>query len=147
MARKRSDDATTDATTEETIEVPVSVLQQLNARLESLEHADRVRREAELNPRANILDRAYEAWKAEVGRPAKERTQDAADKAYEGPLAFRCRLDSTTENGKPGPYIGEHPEVVVRANSAEEAEMRYLRICGIKKHDYAVKAVPVADAT
>lgn len=133
-----------DKTSVETVEVPLGVLQELQQRLAALEYAQRLTTEAVMNPRAKILDREYEAWKAEAGRTARERTQDLADARY-GTTAprFRVRLDSTGEDGKKGPHIDEHPELVLSANSDLEAQARYLALCGIRKHDYRVACEPV----
>jgi hypothetical protein len=128
-----------------TIPVPAEVFQQMQARLEALEQMQRMQTEALLNPRANILDKEYEKWKQEAGRPAGERTQDVADKKY-GKTAprFNCRLDSTKEDGKPGPHIDEHPTLTISANSEHEAQGRYLELIGVTKHDYRLVAEPVA---
>ena len=130
---------------EETVAVPVSVLEALTKRLETLEHASRVQAEMLVNSRAAILDPEYEKWKAEVSRPTKERSQDVADRTY-GTTGkrFRCFLNSITEDGKPGPKIDEHPQLVIAANSDLEAKGRYQQLCGIRKHEYRVEAIPVA---
>ncbi|MES2342311.1 MAG: hypothetical protein V4597_11580 [Pseudomonadota bacterium] len=128
------------------VEVPAALWQQLQTRLETLEHAERIRQEAgAFGPAKVILDPAYEAWKMEAARPAQARSQDVADRRY-GTAAprFRCRLDSTAPDGKPGPAVGEHPELVVSAHSDLEAQARYLELAGIRKHDYRVVALPVA---
>ena len=121
----------------EMVSVSADLLRQLQSRLEALERQEAVRLEIARNPNALILDPAYEAWKIEASRPAAERTQDIADRMY-GTTSprFRCKLDSTKDDGKPGPKIGEHPELLISANSDLEAQGRYLKLCGIKKHDY-----------
>lgn len=126
---------------EETVSVPVSVLQELQDRLARLENVNAVRSEAEHKP-VKILDDAYEAWKREASRPAKERSQDVANKRYgtQG-KRFRVRIDSSNE-GKPGPNVSEHPELVISANSDLEARGRWEELCGIRKHDYRIVCVP-----
>lgn len=129
---------------EQTVEVPVSTLDNLQARLASLEHQLQVEREVRANPPAQVIDDKYEAWKKEAGRPASERTQDVADRRF-GTAAprFRVRLDATGEDGKPGPKITEHFPLVISANSDDEAGARYLKIMGIRKHDYRLVAEPL----
>jgi hypothetical protein len=125
---------------EPTVEVPVSVLEKLQARLDKLEHEQRINTEILVNGKAKILDPAYEAWKKEVARPTADRSQDVADTTY-GTTGkrFRVCLDSSTEEGKAGPKIGEHPALIVAGNSNLEAQARYLQLCGIRKHDYRFK--------
>ncbi len=133
-----------DKKIEETVQVPVSVLQQLQTRLAALEHAEAVRREEHENPRAKIIDPTFEQWKERYSRPPQVLTQERADKEYTGPKRFKVWLDSSSEDGKPGPKIGEHPTIEISAHSPEEAEGRYLKLCGIKKHNYRLRAEPVA---
>ncbi len=78
-------------------------------------------------------------------RPANVRTQELADKTY-GTTGqrFRVAMDSTTEDGKPGPSIGEHFPLDICAHSDLEASGRYQQIMGIRKTDYPIRAVPVA---
>ena len=130
---------------EPTVPVPVSVLEKLTSRLEALERAELLRQEFAINPRARILDAAYESFKTEVSRSARERTQDLADQMY-GTAAprYRVRLDSTTDEGKKGPDISEHFELKISANSDLEAQGRYLHVMGIRKHDYRVIVVDLA---
>ncbi len=138
-------EATKNTKPAETVEVPVSVLQQLQSRLEQLERESKVRAELAINPRAMILDPEYEAYKLEMGRPAKDRTQDIADKRYgKDGKRFLVKLDSTTDEGKPGPNVSEHFELTLSANSDIEAKGRYLELMGIRKHDYRVIATPTA---
>jgi hypothetical protein len=128
----------------ETVEVPVATLQAMQARLDALELREQVRAEAALRP-TRVLDQAWEAEKAELSRPAKERTQDAADRRF-GTAAprFRCRLDSTGEGGKPGPRVAEHFELTVSAGDPLHAQARYLETMGITQHQYKVATEPVA---
>ena len=136
-----------EQTKEPTVEVPVSVLEKLQARLDKLEHEQRINTELLVNSKARILDPAYEEWKKEVASSAAERSQDVADKRY-GVTGKRWRvmLDSTTEDGKPGPKISEHPALVVSANSDLEAQGRYMELAGIRKHDYRFKTDLVQSA-
>ncbi len=122
----------------ETVTVPVSTLAALQARLDALE-------EAASQPRTLVLDAAWEAEKAALGRPANVRTQELADRTY-GTTGqrFRVAMDSTTEDGKPGPSIGEHFPLEICAHSDLEAAGRYQKVMGILKSDYPIRAVPVA---
>jgi hypothetical protein len=72
-------------------------------------------------------------------------TQEIADEKYglKG-NRFTCKLDSTKEDGKPGPNVSEHFALTLSANSDLEAQSRYLEIMGIKKHDYKVVVEPAA---
>lgn len=138
-----------ESTEERYVDVPADVLAriemrvaaQMIARLEALETADRQRAEAALTPQARVLDQDYEAWKREASRPAKERSQDAADRLFTGPLRFKVRLDSTQPDGKKGPNISEHPELVIAANSDLEAQARYLHLCGIRIREPSYKVI------
>ena len=128
----------------ETAEAPASLVAQLLARIDLLEHRERERAEASHRPTL-VIDASYEAWKADVARPAAVRTQEVADKKYgTGGRRFKVRLDARADDGKPGPNVSEHPELWISANSDLEAGARYLEICGIRKHDYRIVAEPVA---
>ena len=59
---------------------------------------------------------------------------------------YKVRLDSKTEEGKPGPNVSEHPELIITANSDLEAQGRYQEICGIRKHDYRLQTELVTQA-
>lgn len=119
-------------------------LQQMQARLDAMEQQVRVQQETLSNSRTRVIDAEYEAYKLEVARPAKDRTQDIADKKYgKDGKRFRCRLDAS-KSDNPTVNISEHPELVVSANSDLEAQARYLDLCGIRKHDYAVSVTPEA---
>lgn len=120
---------------EATVEVPLSLLEEMKQRLAALEHKTRIQDEQLNASKAIILDPAYEAWKKDVGRPAAERTQDIADRLYPNGEPFRVKIDSSKPDGKPGPNVSEHPEIVIRANSPEEAEGRYRKLCGIRGID------------
>lgn len=126
---------------QEMVSVPAETLRQLQARLDALElaaHRDAMARAELANPKAKvILDQAWEEEKKELAKPAAVRTQEKADKLYgiEAPR-FRVRLDSTTDDGKPGPNVSEWPEIVLSAHSDLEAKGRYTELCGIRKHDY-----------
>lgn len=129
----------------ETVEVPAALWERMQARLEALELAEQKRAEAAANPHALVLDSAWERWKAEAGRPASERSQDVANGRYGlAQPRFRVRLDSTAEDGKPGPRVGEHFALEISANSDLEAQARYLEIMGIKRHEYTLRTEPVA---
>jgi hypothetical protein len=119
---------------------------ELQARIASLEHDARVRAEM-LDPKNKlILDKAFEDWKLEASRPAKDRTQDIVDKTYgTAEPRFRVYLDSSTEeNGvvKKGPSIGEHPELVISAHGDLEAGAIYLKVCGISSHKHRLMTLP-----
>ncbi len=135
----------------DTVEVPVKTWEQVQARLEALELAERVRAEKAddpLRPRA-VYDAAWEQRQAEVGRPAAERTQLLADRRYgtDRPR-WRVALDSTREDGRPGPNVSEHPALELSANSPEEAEGRWRLLCGVRaiSADYRMRVEPVAAA-
>lgn len=117
----------------------LALVQSLQARLDALELSQRQQAEAALNPRAKIEDEAYQKWKAEASRPASERTQDIADARYgkAGPR-FRVRLDTTGEDGRPGPKVAEHFPLVLSATDETHAKARYQEIMGIRgiQHDY-----------
>jgi hypothetical protein len=131
---------------EQMVKVPASALAALQARLEALEANQRTTTEALINPRARILDTAYEEWKAEASRPASERTQDVADKLYGKSLPrFKVWLDSRKEDGKPGPNIGEHFALEISAVDDVQAKGRYLQVMHISKHDYTLQAEPVGE--
>ena len=131
----------------DTIEIPATQLQALMARLDKLEHEARIQAEIVQNSKANVLDPTFEAWKKEVARPAQERSQDLADKVYgKDGKRFRVYLDSSTDDGKPGPNISEHPVLVISANSDLEAGARYLQHCGITRHAYKIRAEQVSAA-
>ncbi len=121
------------------VKVPAALLATLTARLEVLEAAQRSQTEALLNPRANIIDKAYQDWKAEASRPANVRTQDMVDARY-GTAAprFVCKLDGSTEDGKPGPNLSEWFSLTISANSDLEAKARYEDAMGIKSHPYKI---------
>ncbi len=127
----------------ETVEVPLSLLQQLQARLDILETRERTREEMQGRPHV-VLDAAWEAERAQLARSSQERTQEAADKKY-GTTGqrFLVRLDSTDAEGKPGPNITEHFPLMVAAHGELEAGAFYLDLMGIKKHDYRIVATPL----
>jgi hypothetical protein len=128
----------------DTVAVPANEWARLQERLATLENVQRVQGEQQGRPTV-VLDGAWEATKAELARPAKDRTQEAADKKYgTAQPRFRVRLDSTTDDGKRGPNISEHPELEISANSDLEAGARWAQLCGVRKHDYKLVATPVA---
>lgn len=127
------------------VQVPAADWERLQARLDALEHADRLRAERSDDFHAKqVLDARQEALEVELMRSPQDRTQARADREYgtEGPR-WHCRLDSTREDGKPGPDIREWFGVVLCANSDLEAQARYLKIMGITKHDYRVVVEPL----
>lgn len=130
---------------EATVEVPVSLLERMQARIEALEQDRRVREErADTDFRdKTVLDRRQAEFEAAAGKTPRERTQDRADREY-GTVGQRwhCRLDSTREDGTPGPDIREWFGLTLSANSDLEAQARYLKIMGITRHDYRVVVVP-----
>ncbi len=132
--------ATKPNETEPMVQLPAAKLEALLSRLDALEQTQRVQTEALLNPRSNILDKAYDAWKQEAGRPASARTQDIADKTF-GTSAPRFTV---RQDGKPGPRIDEWFPLQISAVDRVQAEGRYLELCGIKKHDYQLRTEPVA---
>ncbi len=130
---------------EQLVTVTTSFLESLNARLAMLEHAERARMELAQNPHANVLDQEHARWKELTARPASVRTQEIADKKYGNTEPrFKVRLDSTTEDGKPGPNTSEHFPLEISANSDLEAKARYEQVMGIRKHDYEIRVEPAA---
>ncbi len=138
MAKDKAAQATAPEANEPTVLVPASLLQRLEAKIEALEHTQRVQQEALAGKQVLILDQEYERWKREAGRSAAERTQDLADRSYDGPCRYRVRMDSTLEDGKPGPRIDEFFPLVLRAHSDLEAQARYQEIMGIRKTDHKI---------
>lgn len=130
---------------QEMVTIPAELLRRLESRLDTLERAEFARQELTRSPNIKILDEGWEQTKAELSRPAAERSQDIADRKY-GTVGkrFRVYLDSTQEDGKPGPDVSEHPKLTISANSDLEAQARYLDLCGIHKHDYRLACEPVA---
>jgi hypothetical protein len=125
----------------DTVTIPAGELRQLLDRLERLEYSERLR-QARNDPNAKILDPDWDAHKIEASRPAAERTQDIADRIHAGPHRYQCCFDAS-ESDKPNVRIHEHPAIIIRANSPEEAEVRWLRLIGVRKHDYKVKVTPI----
>lgn len=126
------------------VELPKSDFEALLQRLERLEHAQRVRAESEdtLHPKA-LYDERWDARVAEAGKSAAQRTQERSDRDYgtRGPR-WLVWLDSTREDGKPGPDVSEWPRLVISANSPEEATARWLILCGVRAHQYQLRAEP-----
>ena len=117
---------------------------ELEALVERLVLRDRQREEAAANPAA-VIDRAFEDWKREAGRPASERTQDIADRTYgtEAPR-FRVHLDPTSPDTGKKVNISEHFPLTLSAHSDLEAGARYQKLMGITKHDYRLVVEPAA---
>lgn len=78
-----------------------------------------------------------------VGLSAQERTQEVVNKAYkadETSQVYRCRLVKSPDGkGKP-----ESITLDIPAHSAEEAQGRYLIVCGIRSTDHLVQVVPLS---
>ena len=127
----------------ETVQIEVSILQELQGRLAALELAEKQRQELAANPPDLTLDKQYEAWKAEVSRPASVRTQEIADRLFKGPQRYSVRLDTATKK-RPDGVAPEHFPLVIAANSDLEARARYESVMGITKHDYTIRVDPVA---
>lgn len=130
----------------DTVEIPVADLRDMQARLAMLERQVAVQQEkADGLHEKRVYDAYWDRKVKEVGRTAAERSQDVSDLAY-GAKAPRWRvsLDGRTEDGKQGPNISEHPALLISANSEDEASARWLKLCGIRKHDYRLKAERVA---
>jgi len=128
------------AAKENMVEIPASVWEAMQKRLDALEQASRLTTEAVLNSKAKILDPAYEALKVEIAKPASVRTQEIADRRFgTAGKRYRVWLDSTTPDGKKGPDISEHFPLVLSANSEHEAKAFYLDVMGITQHKYTLK--------
>lgn len=130
----------------ETVEVPADLLRRMQERLEALERAEAARAEKadDLHPK-QVYDEAWAKREQDISRPASERTQEIADRLFgTAEPRFLVRLDSTTEDGKPGPDIREHFPLKISGSSDLEAGARYLKVMGITKHDYRLVAEPVA---
>lgn len=132
---------------EEMVTISAAVLKEIQTRMEVLEQAQRINTELLVNSKARILDPDYEMWKMEASRSAQERSQSIVEQKFgvKGKL-YRCKLDSTQDDGKPGPKIDEHPVLIIPGNSEYEAQGRYLEIIGVRKHDYKVKTELVSAA-
>lgn len=131
----------------DTVEVPAGEYRQLLARLEALEHADRVRQTREQEgARAVVLDEAWEARQAELQKTTAQRTQAIADRRWgtQGPRWRVCLVSVPESEGASPPDISEVPTLLLSANSPEEAEVRFLKVCGIIRHEHRVEVAPVA---
>jgi hypothetical protein len=132
----------------EVIQVPADDWQRLQERLTSLEYQQRLRDEQTPALHAkSVIDRRHEEFERNSMRSAQERTQEIADKNFgtDGPR-WRCRLDSTTEDGRPGPDVSIFFPLDLCANSDLEAQARYQSVMGIRKHDYRIAAARVEAA-
>lgn len=132
----------------EMVQVPAAEWEEMKATLAQLLHKERVRQEQEPGVHAkSVIEQRHEEFERNSMRSAQERTQEIADKTYgtDGPR-WRCRLDSTTEDGRPGPDVSNFFALELSANSDLEAQARYLQAMGIRKHDYKVLTMPVQTA-
>src|SRR5262249_36206563 len=125
------------------VEVPAAQLAAMQARLEALERAELLRQHA-VNHHGNVIDRAWEQAKKDIDPPASVRTQElAARKWGTSQPRFRCRLDSTQEDGKPGPRLDELFPLDISAHSDVEAGQFYLMAMGVRSHSYRLVVEPV----
>lgn len=130
----------------DTVEVPAQLMADLKAQVESLRAEVQLAREREQGVHEKqVYDAAWEKRVAEAALSAAERTQRASDKEYgtAGPR-WKVWLDSTDRDGRPGPSVAEWPAVLISANSPEEAEARWLRLCGVRSHKHTLRAEAVA---
>lgn len=84
-----------------------------------------------LHQREQRLIRKRDAYVTELSKSAVQRTQEAADRRFDdGKNRYKVSI----------PKDKVQPEVVLRANSPEEAKGRYDIICGIRQcdHEHAV---------
>ena len=113
------------------VEVPVSVLAELNARLAKLEAQAN-------NPDSSRsvlrLDESFERFKEEVGRPCGIRSQENADKRY-GTDGRRFRVSLAPGDAKGKNRVDFWPALEISANSDLEAQGRYQQLCGIRGID------------
>jgi hypothetical protein len=123
---------------EQMAQVPVSFLQEMQAtlretqgRLAALELKEAKAEELKHSAGALVLDQSYEEWKRLTARPAKVRTQEAGDRIYgTAGKRWHCRIEAR-EGGKIV-NVSEHPEIDLCANSPEEADGFYRKLCGIR---------------
>ena len=80
-------------------------------------------------------DDSYEKWKEWCGLSAQEKTQLACDKQYGTDVPKRFRV-----------ILKDHPEVIIPANSREEAIGRYNQLCGILRTEHEYSVTPVEPA-
>src|SRR5260370_23504276 len=110
---------------EEMVQVPASVLQQLQGRVAVLEQQAQIAKDFLEKSPQQILDPDYEAWKAEASRPAAVRSQDVADRQYgKDGQRWRCWIDTGTAiglDGKTPPVVAWLPSLGVAANTDLEA--------------------------
>lgn len=130
----------------DTVEVPASLLADLKAQVEGLRAEVRLAQEKTESVHAKqVYDQAWERKVAEAGKTPAQRTQEASDRAYgKKGQRFDVWLDSTTEDGRPGPNVSDWPRVAVSANSPEEAGARWLKLVGIRSHRHTLRAEPAA---
>lgn len=130
----------------QTVEVPASLLANLQAQVESLSARLRLAEERQQGVHEKqVYDQAWEKRVALAGQTPAARTQQESDRLYgtKGPR-WKVWLDSTERDGRPGPNVSEWPAVVVSARSPEEAEGRWLKLCGIRSHKHTVRSEAVA---
>lgn len=131
------------------VTIPRSEWDRLQAAITELLLDKRVREERGDDFHAKeVLDRQREQRINSITRSCAERTQEIANKTYgtEG-QRWRCYMDSTTEDGKPGPDVSIFFPLELSANSDLEAQARYQSIMGIRKHDYRIVAAKVQPAS
>lgn len=127
---------------EKTIEVPAREYQDLQDRLAKLEKDAEIHL-ARQNPNAVVHDPAFEAWKAEVARPAAVRTQEMANKLWgTASPRYRCRLEKSKDVHE-SVRLDEHFPLEISANSDLEAGARYLQLMGIRSHIHTLVAEPI----
>ncbi len=127
----------------ETVTLPASQLQTLMDRLEALERQAKAAPELFDSRAKVVLDKAFEDWKAEASLPASVRTQKIADKTYgtEG-QRFHVELQKADDSPR-GMTLGEHPALVISANSDLEAMGRWQKLCGVTSHKHKLIATLV----
>lgn len=131
----------------EFVQVPKSEWDRLQASIAELLHDKRVREEKGEDFYArSVIDRKQEERENALLRPVPIRTQEAADRLFPDGQRFQVVMDSTKEDGKPGPDVSFCYPLEINANSDLEAQARYQLVMGITSHKYRLRAAPVPAA-
>ncbi len=107
---------------------------ELHAALKRIDALEKLLTDSAKQSAGIVLDQQYEEWKKWAALSSEEKTQLAATKTWGHETAQRWSVCV--------PSNPEQPRVTFPANSVDEAEGRYRRLCGIKQSDFPVVAVP-----
>lgn len=77
-----------------------------------------------------------------AGKSSQEKTQEVVDKAWSGEPGTTPYVVRLAKN-KHAPGVPESITLTIPAHSREEAQGRYLSVCGIRSTDHFVVAEPV----